>query len=117
MPTEIRPWVLVNGRRVWHSKRAQVHGRQATIHTGNTPRSPYWSEQAGRVFYVSVVDVERNRKGILLGPFKTHQEALDSVRRGRKLAEEADPRVPLMSFGTCSAPRSRPLRPVFGVTS
>lgn len=64
------------------------------------------------MFYVSVKD-DRNRHCTLLGPFDTHQEALDNVRRGRKLAEEADCRAAFYSFGTCSAPRSQPLKAVF----
>lgn len=90
-----------------------VSGRSATAasHSGNTPRSPYWSREAGRVFYVSVID--GRRKGILLGPYETHQDALDNVKRGRELAEEVDCRAAFFAFGTCSAPRSRPFRPVF----
>ncbi len=84
----------------------------APVHSGNTPRSPYWSQQADRVFYVSVID--GGRKGVLLGPYETHQEALDEVRRGRRLAEDADCRAAFYAFGTCSSPRSRPLKPVFG---
>ena len=79
------------------------------VHTGE--RSPYWAEQAGRVFYVTVIDGPR--KGILLGPYDTHREALDNVSHGRNLAESADPRVAFYAFGTCSAPRARPLRTVF----
>lgn len=82
------------------------------IHTGNTPRSPYWSREADRVFYVSVIDGPR--KGILLGPYETHEGALDQVARGRRLANAADARAAFYSFGTCSAPRGNPLRTVFG---
>lgn len=88
---------------------AEISG---AIHTGNTPRSPYWSQQTDRVFYVSDRDAGRN--GILLGPYETHQEALDNVRCGRWLAQDANCRAAFWSFGTCSVPRSRPLRPIFG---
>ena len=67
----------------------------------------------GRLFYVSVIDREGGRKGILLGPYETHQEALDNVRRGRNLACDADGRAHWYGFGTCSAPRERPLSTVF----
>ena len=82
------------------------------IHTGDAARSPYWSRKAGRVFYVSVEDA--GRRGILLGPFETHQEALDNVRRGRELACDADRKAVFYGFGTCSAPRAQTIKPVFG---
>ncbi len=88
---------------------AEVAG---AIHTGRTPRSPYWSREADRVFYVSVRDAGRN--GILLGPYETHPEALDNVRSGRKLAEGADYRAAFYFFGTCSMPRDQRCRPIFG---
>lgn len=77
-----------------------------------TPRSPYWSQQADRVFYVSI---ERDgKRGVLLGPYETHQEALNNVERGRRLAADTDPWADFDAFGTCSAPRSQPLRTVWG---
>lgn len=90
---------------------AEVSG---AIHTGSTPRSPYWSQEAGRVFYVSVRDAGRN--GILLGPYETHPEALDNVRRGRRLAQEVDVRgdAAFYYYGTCSMPRDQHCRPIFG---
>jgi hypothetical protein len=84
--------------------------RSYPVHTGE--RSPYWSSRAGRVFYVSVMD--GRRKGVLLGPYETHREALDNVAQGRELANEADPRASFYAFGTCSAPEARSLRTVFG---
>lgn len=38
----------------------------------------------------------------VLGPFDTHDEALDSVSEGRDLVWAADPRAPWYSFGTTS---------------
>ena len=77
-----------------------------------TPRSPYWSKQADRVFYATI---ERDgRRGVLLGPYETHQEALDNVEHGQRLAADADRWADFDAFGTCSAPRSRPLCTVFG---
>lgn len=87
----------------------------AGIHTGNTARSPYWSQKADRVFYVSMKRGQhRVRNAILLGPYETHQEALDNVRRGERLAHQADPWADFDAFGTCSAPRSQTIKPVFG---
>lgn len=42
-------------------------------------------------YYVSVID--GMRKGLLLGPYGTHQEALDNVQAGNNLACNADPRA------------------------
>lgn len=55
---------------------------------------------AGSDFFVSNI---RNGKGWrpILGPYKTHDEALANVDRGRKLTEEADPQAFWDSFGTC----------------
>ena len=85
----------------------------AGIHTGNTARSPYWSRRAARVFYVTI---KREGKGHapLLGPYETHQEALDNVDRGNRLACAADSWAGFDAFGTCSAPRSQTVKPVFG---
>ncbi len=80
------------------------------VHTGE--RSPYWSRQIDRVFYVSAKDGKRH--AVLLGPYETHQEALDDVQRGRDLACAAQPGAWFYAFGTCSGPRSQPLRAVFG---
>lgn len=53
-----------------------------------------------RRFYVSVIDGERY--GLLLGPFTTHQEALDKVDMVRSACYDIDPRSPWYAFGTCS---------------
>ena len=63
-------------------------------------------------FYVSVIDGKR--KGILLGPYADHKTALQNVERGQHLAEESNVRAAFMDFGTCSAPRDKPLKTVFG---
>lgn len=73
--------------------------------------SDVYSPSMDRLFYVSVDD--GSRKGILLGPYGSHQEACDNVDRGSALAEAADPRAAFYAFGTCSTPRAHPLRPVF----
>ena len=49
-------------------------------------------------YYVSAID--GNRYALILGPFPTHQEALDNVDRAWKKAEEVDPRAFWWSFGT-----------------
>lgn len=51
------------------------------------------------MFYVSVINGKRT--GLLLGPFATHEEALDNVERGRELAIAADPFAHFYWFGTC----------------
>jgi hypothetical protein len=54
-----------------------------------------------RYYYVSVLDAKR--KGLLLGPYDTHQEALDNVSRGRELAEQADAWAWGYAFGTAGS--------------
>ncbi len=69
-----------------------------------------------RQFYVSIkrgMHPSTTKRGILLGPYDTHQEARDNVQRGANLACAADPAANFDAFGTCSAPRSRPLKVVF----
>ena len=70
-----------------------------------------------RTFYVSIkrgMHPTKIKRGILLGPYETHQEARDNVQRGADLACAADARANFDAFGTCSAPRSKPLKVVFG---
>jgi hypothetical protein len=63
--------------------------------------------------YVSVIDPDNPAKrGLLLGPYPTHAEALANVERGRKLAEEANPWACFFAFGTAGSAESR--RTVFG---
>lgn len=49
-------------------------------------------------YYVTVRD--GGRHGYLLGPYDTHQEALENVERGRDLANDADSRAHWYAFGT-----------------
>lgn len=63
-------------------------------------------------YYVSVMD--GGRKGFLLGPYSSHEEALANVERGCKLANEADDRAWFYAYGTCSAPADRTIATVFG---
>ena len=69
-------------------------------------------EVGERDFYVSVRDGER--VGFLLGPYSTHAEAVENVKRGRKLACEADGRAHWYGFGTCSLAAGDTRRTVFG---
>jgi hypothetical protein len=52
----------------------------------------------GGGYYVSLV--EGPRRGLLLGPFETHQEALGRVEDGRRRASAADPWLDFAAFGT-----------------
>ena len=59
-----------------------------------------------RQFYVSATYDETQREFVvLLGPFETHQEALDLVATARRLAEIVDPRACWYAYGTCSSLR------------
>jgi len=63
-----------------------------------------------KYYYVSVVDGAR--KGILLGPYSTHEEALKNVDRGKELANKADSRAAFYAFGTAGSDEE--LKTVFG---
>lgn len=49
-------------------------------------------------YYVSVMDGDR--RALLLGPFPTHQQALDMVEPVRAKGLELDPRALWYEFGT-----------------
>jgi len=68
-------------------------------------------EQIG--YYVSVID--GRRRGALLGPYGTHDEALENVQRGRNLAYDADPRSHWYAFGTCKVTSRNLPQSTFGV--
>jgi len=51
-------------------------------------------------YYVSVLDKDTGRVGLLYGPVRQHQSALDKVRAAQALAEEADPRAVWYAYGT-----------------
>jgi hypothetical protein len=65
-----------------------------------------------RSYYVTVQD--DGRTGFLLGPFKTHEEALAQVNRARDLADRADPFAAFYAFGTSSLPADATVKTVFG---
>ena len=60
-------------------------------------------------YYVSMVD--GNRSALLLGPYATHQEALDDVLRGNDMACKIDPRAHWYGFGTCRLDDDYPTTP------
>ena len=62
------------------------------------------------LFYVTVVDGPR--VGFLLGPYASHQDAINNVDRGRELANGADAFAHFYSFGTASIKQER--KTVFG---
>lgn len=69
----------------------------------------------GTLFFVSCVEDEgERRKGLLLGPYATHAEALVNVERGAKLACGAHPKAHWYSFGTCSISEPTERKGMFG---
>lgn len=58
-------------------------------------------DESKKHYYVSVVDGPR--KGLLLGPYATHEEALAQVERGKELANKADPRAAFYGYGTAGS--------------
>ena len=70
----------------------------------------------GREFYVTVRDPQNPaRVGFLLGPYPQHSVALDNVRRGNDLANEANSWAAFYAFGTASLPAGTNRKTVFGV--
>ena len=68
------------------------------------------AQQVG--YYVTLLrDVRASR---LLGPYDTHQEALDNVDRGHGLAMEADPWAAFDAIGTAAVTGERLAPGVFG---
>lgn len=49
-------------------------------------------------YYVTVTVA--GRVGFLLGPYLTHEDALANVKRGKALADKADPWSHFYAFGT-----------------
>lgn len=50
------------------------------------------------MFYVTVISGKK--VGFLLGPYSTHEEALENVDRGKSRAIETDPWAHFYYFGT-----------------
>lgn len=67
-------------------------------------------EVGKKFYYVSVIDGPR--KGLLLGPYPTHDEALKNVDRGKDLAYKADLKSAFYAFGTAGSDDE--LKTVFG---
>jgi hypothetical protein len=66
-----------------------------------------------RLFYVTVRDA--GRTGFLLGPYSTHGEALANVKRGTRLAQDANSRAVFYAFGTSRWKTGDPVpKTVFG---
>ena len=72
-------------------------------------------EDEPRHFYVSVKDRERERTGILLGPYATWEEAEKQKERARGFAMDNDDHACWYSYGICSSPLSVVIKTVFGV--
>lgn len=51
-------------------------------------------------FYVTCIDEETDRRAVLAGPFRTHQEALERVDACRRAACERYPAAHWYLFGT-----------------
>ena len=64
-------------------------------------------------YYVSVIDPETGRRGLLAGPWSTHAESLAKVDDVRRIACDLDPRAHWYAFGT--ARYAPDLDPVPGV--
>jgi hypothetical protein len=58
-------------------------------------------------YYTSVVDGDR--RGLLTGPFATHEDALADVPRAKRLAEKADRWAAFYGFGTAGSDEVLPV--------
>jgi hypothetical protein len=54
-----------------------------------------------KYYYVTVINGQR--KGFLLGPYNTHEEALQNVDKGRELAEQSDSWACHYAYGTAGS--------------
>ena len=54
------------------------------------------------MYYVSCKDGDRY--SLLLGPFDTHEEALENVDEAKRMAQEIDCWACFYAFGTCRVP-------------
>ncbi|KKK97696.1 hypothetical protein LCGC14_2650160 [marine sediment metagenome] len=81
--------------------------RASETDTGN-----HYHREGEKRFYVTII--RDTRVGFLLGPYSNHQEAVDHVEHGRKLATGADFWADFDSFGTVSLPAEVSKRTVFG---
>lgn len=64
-----------------------------------------------RFYYVTVTS--DNQKGFLLGPYNTHQAALNNVERGKELAYNNDNFAHFYAYGTAGSDTE--IKTVFGV--
>lgn len=64
-----------------------------------------------REYFVTAVDGRRT--AFLLGPYRTHEEALSHVDEGKRLACAADERAWFYLYGTASTERGAVPRTVF----
>lgn len=71
----------------------------------NPDRQGQQPDTAPGNYYVSVIDPDTGRFGLLLGPFKNdHAAALAMVDKVRAKACDLDPRAYWYAFGTCRLP-------------
>ncbi len=83
-----------------------------TCRAGETGQGHHYHRLGDRRFYVTIV--RDQRVGYLLGPYQGHQEAVNNVERGRKLACAADSWADFDAFGTASLSANKGRRTVFG---
>lgn len=71
---------------------------------------PKGHDEGSSEFFVSVVrdpGTKGERKGLVLGPYATHEEALANVDRGRTMADKFDPFTAFDAFGTIALEAGR----------
>ncbi len=63
-------------------------------------------------YYVSIIRAKK--RGLLLGPYASHDEALARVAEGRKMATAVDPWADFDAFGTCRINSNKLPKSIFG---
>lgn len=63
-------------------------------------------------YYVTVIDAGRH--GFLLGPYDTHEQALEQVQTGKERAMAANTWAHFYAYGTARVPKEKTVKTVFG---
>lgn len=82
------------------------NGENGPLPTGEAEvvsNHPYW--------YASVCD--GSRRGLVLGPYSSYEEAKANVGRANRLASNVDPKAPWYAYGVASSTEPKPS--VFGL--
>ena len=80
--------------------------KEVRHYTHRSPPATMTVDPAPGQYYVSALDKDTGRVGLLAGPFRRHEDALAAVARASQLAEDADWRAVWYAYGTVKMPES-----------